>query len=109
MTQIDVKLKYYTMQKMYERATTKKQRALLGYMIKTGYANEPVFKSAFRLLCKIEKCKGVYILVRSIDTRTYDAIINIVDAAMHGQYDAFALTERDIGKILQQINTFNRR
>lgn len=110
MKNIKVGLHSFTIPAMYQKASTKAQRALLGYMIKSGYASEPTFGSAFHLLHTIERYNEngiIYNLVFGANTEAAKAIVSIAESAMRGTYDNFAFSEREIGKILQQFETLN--
>lgn len=105
---IRVGLRKFDVQAMYQKANTNAQRALLGYIIKGGYANNDIFGSAFYLLHTIESYDGIYVLASCVDTETAKTIVQIAEAAMVGEYDGVAFTEREIGRILQQFKIFDR-
>lgn len=97
-------------QAMYQKANTKAQWALLGYIIKGGHAKDGVFGGAFHLLHSIENCKGkiVYGLSFGADDKTAMTIIQIVEGAMAGKYNYATFTKREIRKILKQFKAFRR-
>ena len=88
---------------LYAKANTKSQRALLGYMVKLGYARDPIFGGAFSLLCAIEGYAGIYYLIPNTDHDIANEIVHIAEAAMAGLWDEFAFSEREIDTILYQL------
>lgn len=101
---IQVKQMYYAIEALYGKAKTKTQRALLGYMVKFGYANDPIYGGAFRLVSKIESCIEIYKLETKESADVEEAIISIAEQAMFGLWDEVAFTEREIKNILIQHN-----
>lgn len=96
----------FTTKAMYANANTKSQRALLGYMIKNGYAGNDTFCHAFYVLYIIETTearKEVYKFVTHTNIENAKAIMHIVEAARRGSYNALAFSKRDIKKILRQL------
>ena len=94
---------YYEPETLYKKANTKSQRALLGYMAKGGFIRDPIYGGAFRLLREIERCVGVYLIQTDEKSKIAMEIINIADAAMHGLWDDFAFSEREIKTISIQF------
>lgn len=88
---------------MYKKASTFEQRALLGYIVKHGFANNNILCGAFNLLCDIQKCVGIYILVPCEDTETANMIVNVAESAILGTYNRYAFSNREITKILNEI------
>jgi hypothetical protein len=89
---------------LYKRANTQAQRALLGYMAKTGTIKDPVFCGAFNVLRNIEWCmdeKEIYNLYSIEDTCTADKIIGIAQYALDRQFDSFAFSVREIDNIIR--------
>lgn len=96
----------FTVQAMYEKANTNHQRALLGYMIKNGYASNDAFCHAFHVLYTIETIEsrnGLYNFVAKTDIDKAKAIMHIVEAARRGNYNSFKFSKRDIKKIIRQL------
>ena len=94
---------YYAPEALYKKANTKSLRALLGYMAKGGFIRDPIYGGAFRLLKEIESCDGIYIIQSNEKSKVAMEIINIADAAMHGLWDDFAFSEREIKTISIQF------
>lgn len=94
---------------MYKKARTLSQRALLGYMVKTGVATDPVFCGAFNVLRNIEWCvdgKEVYNLYPFEDSTTTTKIIDIVQSALDGEFDYFSFSAREIDNIIKYMEGF---
>ena len=94
---------------MYKKARTSAQRALLGYMVKTGVATTPVFCGAFNVLRSIEWCiegKEVYNLYPFEDSATTAKIIDIVQMALDGEFDYFSFSTREIDNIIKYMEDF---
>ena len=69
------------------------QRALLGYMFKKGYTNNPIYGGAFSLLRDFESYVGIPLC--SQKTKSDEVamrIHDIADKAKLGYYDRFALS-----------------
>ena len=103
MTPVKANRLYYDPKVLYKKANTKSQRALLGYMAKAGFMGDPIYGGAFRLLNEIESCTGVYGIQSDERDKVAMEIINIADAAMHGLWDDFAFSEREIKTISIQF------
>lgn len=92
---------------LYKRARTPAQRALLGYMIKTGEINNSVFGGAYNLLHGIEWCMEENIIYRLFpieDSNTVKKIVSVAQSALDGEYDAFSFTAREIDNIIRCMN-----
>lgn len=106
MKRIPIGTTSFTVKAMYEKANTEPQRALLGYMIKSGYANNDTFCHAFYVLHTIEVIEarnGVYGFARKTSIENAKAIMHIVEAARRGTYNALRFSKKDIKKILRQL------
>ena len=103
MKNIKVHQHYYDIQALYKKANTKTQRSLLGYMVKGGFASDPIYGGAFALVSEIEKYAGIYILGSKEDPKTTMQIIGIAEDAMLGKWDDLAFSEREINTILIQL------
>jgi hypothetical protein len=88
---------------LYRKANTKSksQMALLGYMRTDGYLRDPVYGGAFRLLHTMEKYAGINIPV--IKTETDKEIVDIVEKAMLGMWDEYAMTETEINREVRKL------
>lgn len=91
---------------LYKKANTDAQRALMGYIIKAGKANDPVFGGAFSLLRNIERCNHngeIYRLYPMVDEQTEKKIIHVAQMAMDGQFDKFAINETERTRTLKYL------
>lgn len=91
---------------LYKRANTTAQRALLGYMAKTGVITNPVFCGAFNVLRSIEWCmegEEIYNLYPMEDSATVTKIINIAQSALNGDFDSFAFSGREVDNIIRYM------
>ena len=91
---------------LYKRANTTAQRALLGYMAKTGVITNPVFCGAFNVLRSIEWCmegEEIYNLYPMEDSATVTKIINIAQSALNGDFDSFAFSGREVDNIIKYM------
>jgi hypothetical protein len=103
MKTVEVKKVYYNIVSLYKKANTKSQRALLGYIVKAGHANNPVYGGAFNLVRDIESVAGIYALHSNEPNDTVTEIVHIAESAMLGMWDDFAFSEREISTILMQL------
>lgn len=104
MKTIKVQQHYYDIQALYGKAKTKTQRALLGYMVKGGHAQNPIYGGAFRLVKEIESYAGIYFLTTDEHPKKANEIIHIAESAMAGLWDEMAFSEREINTILIQLD-----
>lgn len=89
---------------LYKRTRTSAQRALLGYMAKTGVITDPVFCGAFNILRNIEWCMSggeIYTLYPIEDSATVAKIIDIAQSALDGNFDSFAFSMREVDNIIK--------
>lgn len=105
MKNIKVTCATYEPKALYQKAKSKNQRALLGYMVKAGYARDPIYGGAFRLVTEVERCAGLYYLETSEIPKVAGEIIRITESAMAGLWDELAFSEREINHILYQLDT----
>lgn len=89
----------WDIENLYASATTKAQRSLLGYMIKTGRSDDLIFGGAFAMLRDVENCATLYRL--TINTNHYKDIIKIAQEAKQGTFRRFAFSKREIRHILR--------
>lgn len=92
---------------LYKRANTTAQRALLGYMMKMGFATDSIFGGAFNLLHSIEWCMEgnvIYRLYPFEDSNTTKKIIHVAQLALDGEFDSFSFSEREIYNIIKNMN-----
>ena len=91
---------------LYRKANTLAQRALVGYVTKAGYVNDPIFGGAFDVLHRIERCNQndeIYELYSCVDAETKKKILFVVQLAMDGKFDRFAISERERNEILRNL------
>lgn len=89
---------------MYKRADTYAQRALLGYMVKTGEVANPIYGGAFNLLHGIEWCmeeEVIYRLYPLDDSNTVKKIIDVAQSALDGEFHSFAFSVKEIDNIVR--------
>ena len=89
---------------MYKKARTTAQRALLGYMAKTGVVGNPIYCGAFSVLRSIEWCmdgEEIYTLYPMEDSATVAKIINVAQSALDGDFNSFAFSAREIDNIMK--------
>ena len=87
---------------LYRLAKTTNQRALVGYMTKTGKVFNPIFGGAFNMLCNVEWCmknNQLYALDSLEDSKTTSMIIDVVQKALEGKYNSFSFDEKEINNI----------
>lgn len=91
---------------MYKRSNTNAQRALLGYVVKSGLAADPILCGAFNTLCEVEQCikeNQLYIPVPCNDANIATEIYRVAENAMLGKYDRYSFSARDIHLILKEF------
>jgi hypothetical protein len=94
---------------MYKRAKTSAQRALLGYMVKTGEVANPILGGAFNVLRSIEWCMDggeIYNLYPIEDSATVSKIIDVVQSALDGDFNSFSFSAREIDNIVRCMENF---
>jgi hypothetical protein len=92
---------------LYKKASTSAQRALLGYMIKTGVVKDSIFGGAFNLLHRIEWCMEgdvIYTLYPLEDNETTKKIIHVAQLALDGEFDDFSIKVKEIENIVKCMN-----
>ena len=98
----------YDIKTLYKEASTQAQRALVGYMLKTGKTNDVILGGAFTLVKDVERCKGkLYKLItRTAAEENEKQIISIAETAMAGGFNQFALSKREIRRTLKRIANY---
>lgn len=92
---------------LYKKASTSAQRALLGFMTKTGVVTDPIFGGAFNLLRSIEWCmegEVIYTLYPLEDAMTTKKIIHVAQLALDGEFDSFSIKAKEIENIIRCMN-----
>ena len=106
MKEIQITCITYAPKALYQKAKSKNQRALLGYMLTEGYVRDYRYGGAFRLITEVESADGVYHISTVEPPKVTAEIIRIAESAMAGLYDGFTLSEREIRDKLFQLRTF---
>lgn len=91
---------------LYRKANTPAQRALVGYITKAGYVHSPIFGGAFNVLKGIERCmenEEIYELYSCVDNETKRQILHVVQLALDGKFDCFAISEREKNDIIKNL------
>jgi hypothetical protein len=94
---------------MYKKANSFAQRALLGYMTKTGIATDTIFGGAFNLLHSVEWCMEgnvIYSIYPLEDAETTKKIIHVAQLALDGEFDDFSIKAKEIDNIIKCMNNF---
>jgi hypothetical protein len=89
---------------LYKRAGSSAQRALLGYMVKTGAVSNSILCGAFNVLRGIERCmydKEIYRLYPVEDSATVSKIVDIAQSALDGEFDSFSFSAKEIDNIIK--------
>lgn len=92
---------------LYKRANTQAQRALAGYIIKSGNVHDPIFGGAFALLCAVERCTTeveIYKLIPMCDQVTEKKIEHVAQIALDGKLDKFAFGERERNDTIKYLS-----
>lgn len=95
---------------MYRRAKycpTKANRSLLGYMLITGQTNNEILCGAYHALSAVERAmeeRELYQLYPCCKAKENERKIKeIVDDALNGIYDSYAVAVKDIDKYLMLV------
>ena len=93
----------WEMRSLYQSANTPAQRALAGYIVKTGSTNNPICGAAFSMLREVEYCQQkdiIYNLLFCVEEKDRKQIVKMVEAAIKGSLDRFSFTKREITYII---------
>lgn len=96
----------YDILTLYRKANSDAQRALIGYIIKSGKVNDPIFGGAFALLHSIERCTTtgeIYKLWPMVDPEIEKKIVHVAQMALDGKLDKFAITEPERSKTIKYL------
>lgn len=94
----------YDLKSMYRKANSLSERALLGFMLKAGLTDDVIFGGAFAVLCAVERCKGLYKLLPYCDSKENERkILYVVECALDGEWDDFAISQKEINYNLRRI------
>lgn len=92
---------------LYKRANTEAQRALAGYIIRSGKTNDPILGGAFHVLCKIERCNEegeVYELYNLLSATEKRKVLEYVQMALDGDFDAFMFNEAERKNMIKHLS-----
>lgn len=103
-----IKINHHTFETitLYKRANTDAQKALAGYIIKTGKVNDPILGGAFHVLCKIERCNDegeVYELYNLLTSQEKRKVIDYVQMAMDGEFSPFMFNETERRNMIKHL------
>lgn len=82
------------------------QRSLCGYMIMAGISHNPIYGGAFHVLRNIEKAMAdeqIYNFISLVSVQDQKAILEIAQKALDGDFDKFAMTEREIAINIKRL------
>ena len=99
----------YDIRTMYRKANTPAQRALVGYIIKAGKTQDPIFGGAFKLLCDVERCMSneeIYIIHSYVDKETETKVSHVAQLALDGKFDCFTIRKADMDNIAKALADF---
>lgn len=91
---------------LYRKANTPAQLALVGYIMTAGFVNDPILGGAFNVLKGIERCNSndeIYELYSLVDNETKKKILYVVQLALDGKFDRFAITDRERNARLKNL------
>ena len=109
MKTIKVMSTVYDIRTLYKSAKTPAQRALVGYMTKTGVTTDPIFGGAFKVLRSIEWCmegEVIYSLYPLEDSVTHKKILHVAQLALDGEFNDFSIKAKEIENIIKYMNNF---
>ena len=104
MKTIKINTATYDIRTLYKRAKTSAQRALLGYMVKTGIVSNNIYCGAFDMLRSIERCMDdgeIYRLFPVENSSVVTKIIDITQSALDGEYNSFSFSTKEIDSIIK--------
>lgn len=104
-----IKINHHTFETLtlYKRATTEAERALAGYIIRSGKANDPILGGAFHVLCKIERCNEegeIYELYNLLSAEEKRKILNYAQMALDGELDKFMISEKECRDMVKHLS-----
>lgn len=103
-----IKINHHTYETLtlYKRANTEAQRALAGFIIKSGKVNDPILGGAFHVLCKIERCNKdgeIYELYSLVSSQEKRKILDYVQMALDGELDKFMATTAECKNMVKYL------
>ena len=92
---------------LYRNAKTEPQRALAGYIIRSGKVNDQLLGGAFHVLHKVEYCNDegiVYELYNLVSNDEKRKILEYVQMALDGEFDAFMFNETERKNMIKHLS-----
>lgn len=104
-----IKINHHTFETLtlYKRANTEAQRALAGYIIRSGKVGDPILGGAFHVLRKIEECNEegeIYELYNLVCAEDKRKIIGYAQMAMDGDLDKFMIPETERRNMVKHLS-----
>ena len=96
----------YDILTLYRKAKTPAQRALAGYIIKSGKIDDPILGGAFYFLRQVEiamETEEIYDIYSMVAPDVKKKIIHIAQLAIDGELDKFAMSERQIKDTIKYL------
>lgn len=96
----------YDILTLYRKAKTPAQRALAGYIVKSGNIHNPIFGGAFHFLREVEHCmydEEIYEIYSFVDSTVKKQIVHVAQLAIDGDLDKFAMSEREIKDTIKHL------
>lgn len=96
----------YDILTLYRKAKSPAQRALAGYIVKSGNIHNPIFGGAFHFLREVERAmwdNEIYDIHPYVDDITKRQIIHVAQLAIDGDLDKFAMSERQIKDTIKYL------
>ena len=93
---------------LYKRASTDNQKGLVGFIIKSGKANDPILGGAFNVLRKIEHCNEVgevYELYNLLDSEEKRKVLDYVQMAMDEEFTPYMISETERRNMIKCLAT----
>lgn len=104
-----IKINHHTFETLtlYKRASTEAQRALAGYIIRSGKTNDSILGGAFHILCKVERCNKegeIYELYNLLSATEKRKALEYVQMALDGDFDAFMFNETERKNMIKHLS-----
>lgn len=96
----------YDVLTLYRKAKTPAQRALAGYIVKSGQIHNPLFGGAFHFLREVERCMNteeIYEIYSYVDEITKRQIVHLAQIAIDGELDKFSMSEKEITNTIRNL------
>lgn len=92
---------------LYKQSTTEAQRGLAGYIIRSGNVHDQILCGAFHVLKRVERCneEGIlYELYNLLSNEEKRKILEYVQMAMDGEFDAFMFNEAERKNMIKHLS-----